>query len=65
MKIIRLPELLRITGKSKSSQYAMLNAASPTYDPTFPKSISIGLRSKGWIEQEVIDWLQLKMDART
>jgi len=65
MKIIRLPEVLRITGKSKSSQYAMLNPKSKTYDPTFPKSISIGLRAKGWLEQEVIDWLQLKMDART
>jgi len=54
-----------MTGKSKSSQYAMLNPESPTYDPTFPKSISIGLRAKGWLEQEVIDWLQLKMDART
>lgn len=65
MKIIRLPAVLRMTGKSKSSQYAMLNPQSPTYDPTFPKSISIGLRAKGWLEQEIIDWLQLKMDART
>ena len=64
MKIIRLPEVLDMTGKSKSSQYAMLNPNSPTYDPSFPKSISIGLRSKGWLEQEVIDWLKRKMDAR-
>ncbi len=64
MKIIRLPEVLDMTGKSKSSQYAMLNPNSSTYDPSFPKSISIGLRSKGWLEQEVIDWLKRKMDAR-
>jgi prophage regulatory protein len=64
MKILRLPQVLDITGKSKSSQYAMLNPNSDTYDESFPKSVSIGLRSKGWIEQEVIDWVQQKMDER-
>lgn len=65
MKIIRLPEVLDITGKSKSSQYAMINPKSTSYDPSFPKSVSIGLRSKGWIKQEVINWVKQKMDARS
>ena len=65
MKIIRLPKVLDMTGKSKSSQYAMINPKSATYDASFPKSVSIGLRSKGWIEQEVIDWVKQKMDARS
>jgi len=30
----------------------------------FPKRVRLGQNRVGWVEQEVYDWLQLKLDAR-
>ena len=30
----------------------------------FPKRIRLGQNRVGWIEQEVLDWLQTRIDAR-
>jgi len=46
------------TGLSRSSIYARINPKSPGYDPTFPKSISLGGRAVGWIESEIETWLE-------
>ena len=31
---------------------------------TFPKRVQIGPNRVGWVEAEVLDWLQERMDAR-
>lgn len=31
---------------------------------TFPKRVELGLNRVGWIEQEILDWLQIRIDAR-
>jgi len=30
----------------------------------FPKRVKLGNNRVGWIEQEVLDWLQIRIDAR-
>jgi prophage regulatory protein len=50
-KIMRRPDVERITGLSRSGIYAGIQ------DGTFPPQIKLGLRSVGWIEGEVQQWL--------
>ncbi|HGY0709346.1 AlpA family transcriptional regulator [Vibrio cholerae] len=58
MKVIRLKEVIELTGLSKSSIYRMAS------DDKFPKPLSLGARSVGWIESEVTHWLAEKLGAR-
>lgn len=51
-QILRRKKVQEITGLSRSSIYAKMSGGS------FPKSISLGERAVGWIEAEVLDWLQ-------
>lgn len=30
----------------------------------FPKRVQLGINRVGWIEQEVLDWLQTRIEAR-
>ena len=30
----------------------------------FPKRVKLGQNRVGWIEQEILDWLQARIDAR-
>ena len=55
LRVIRLPEVMELSGKSKTSIYE---------DPEFPKPIKIGRRSSGWIKAEVLHWLRSKIEAR-
>jgi prophage regulatory protein len=61
-RIIRRPQVQDRTGLSRSSIYAKLDRKSEaTFDPTFPKPVSIGARAVGWIEVEVEEWLRLRV----
>ncbi|WP_135382101.1 helix-turn-helix transcriptional regulator [Vibrio tasmaniensis] len=52
LSIIRLPELLRLTGLSRPTIYRRMNAG------TFPKQIMLGERAVGWRAHEVNHWLE-------
>ena len=56
-KLLRLPDVMNMTGKSKSAIY-MDMAATP---PQFPKSIPIGARSRAWKLSQIQKWI----DERT
>mgnify|MGYP003641014492 CR=1 FL=1 len=51
-KILRLPAVKEITGLSRSSIYLRMSKGE------FPKSISLGDRAIGWLEQDVNQWLE-------
>lgn len=51
-RIIKLPEVISQTGLSRSSIYAKIEANE------FPKSIGLGARSVGWIEEEINQWIE-------
>lgn len=55
--IIRLKELVALTGLSRSTIYDKQNPKSPRFDPSFPKKIHLGARAVGWFQEEIEVWL--------
>ena len=55
--ILRLPAVKARTGLSRSTIYLRISEGS------FPKPVSLGSRAVGWIESEIDDWLNQKIDA--
>ena len=49
--ILRLPQVKKRTGLSRSSIYLRMAHGE------FPESISLGGRSVGWLEQDVDEWI--------
>jgi prophage regulatory protein len=55
--ILRLPAVKRSTGLSRSTIYLRIAQG------TFPKPVSLGGRAVGWLEAEVQQWLQRRIEA--
>ncbi|MCB1584567.1 MAG: AlpA family phage regulatory protein [Xanthomonadales bacterium] len=53
-KLLRLPDVMDMTGKSRSAIY-MDMAANP---PQFPRSVPIGSRAKAWKLSEIQNWIK-------
>ena len=53
--ILRLPEVKRSTGLSRSTIYLRMAQG------TFPKSVPLGPRAIGWLESEIEAWLQAQV----
>ena len=58
MRIIRLSEVTHVTGLARSTVYKMIEANQ------FPRSVSLGGRAVGWVEQEVLDWIEERIVER-
>lgn len=58
MRIIRLRDVMSSTGLARSTIYKYI------VEGTFPKSVSLGDRSVGWVEGEVHDWILSRIEAR-
>jgi prophage regulatory protein len=54
VEFLRLPEVLKRTGKSRSGLYA---------DDTFPAQVKIGKRSVAWLSSEVQSWIDAQIRA--
>jgi prophage regulatory protein len=54
-RLIKLPEVKRITGKGRTSIYS---------DPSFPRPLKIGPRASAWVESEVIAWIESRINER-
>ncbi|WP_417442863.1 helix-turn-helix transcriptional regulator [Idiomarina abyssalis] len=63
-RVLRLQEVLDLLSISKSYHFAKLDKNSKSYDPTYPRPISVGERSVRYIEQEVIDWVNARKEER-
>ena len=55
-KILRLPDVIERVGFSRSSIYAFVG------NGTFPKPVQIGIRAVGWLDSDVDDWLNAKIE---
>jgi prophage regulatory protein len=55
--ILRLPAVKTSTGLSRSTIYLRVSQG------TFPKPVSLGGRAVGWLEAEVQEWLQRRIEA--
>lgn len=57
--ILRLPDVKARTGLSRSTIYLRIS------NDDFPEPISLGGRAVGWLESEINDWLDAKIqDSR-
>lgn len=61
--IIRIKQVQERTGLSRSTIYDKINSKSPRYDSTFPKQVRLGTGSVGWIESELIGWIESRKSA--
>lgn len=51
MRIMRLQEVMATTGLARSTVYKFIA------NEKFPKPVSLGGRSTGWVAEEVNDWV--------
>ncbi|MGE8445881.1 AlpA family transcriptional regulator [Comamonas sediminis] len=58
MRVLKLKDVLSKTGLGKTTLYKLIGLSE------FPKPISLGLRSVGWIENEIEAWIQVKINVR-
>ena len=55
--ICRLPEVMARTGLSRSTIYDLIHKGQ------FPSQINLGPRAVGWVENEIVDWIEARIDA--
>ncbi len=55
--ILRLPAVKARTGLSRSTIYLRVS------EGTFPRPVSLGGRAVGWIESEIQQWLEQRIEA--
>ena len=63
IQMLRLHELIKLIGLSRSSIYDRLNPRSKRYDPDFPKPIKLN-RASRWLLSKVEEWIRNKMTSR-
>jgi len=54
--ILRLPEVINRTGLARSTIYQAITKGG------FPSSIPLGPRAVGWLEHEIDEWIQQRVD---
>ena len=57
LAILRLPTVKACTGLSRSTIYLRVSKN------TFPKPVSLGGRAVGWINSEIQQWLEQRIEA--
>ncbi len=58
MKILRIKDVTETTGFCRSQIYSLMETGA------FPQSIKLGVRSVGWVDTEVENWIKSKVVAR-
>lgn len=58
MQILRLPEVITKTGRSRSTLYADIDAGK------FPKPVKLGARAIGFVADEVEAWIAERIAER-
>lgn len=56
-RILRLPIVKERTGLARSTIYLKIS------QDEFPKPISLGDRSVGWIEEEITSWIEQRIQS--
>ncbi len=59
IQIIRLPDVIAMTGMSRASIYNMVKRGD------FPQHVKIGPKASGWVVAEVQEWIAAKVRARS
>lgn len=68
-KIIRLKQVIALTGLSRSTIHDRITPKSKRYDASFPKSIKLNsplqVGAVGWIGSEIQAWIKQRIAERT
>lgn len=64
-RVLRRKAVLQATGISNSALYELLDPQHIRHDPTFPRPFALGARSRGWLADEVSQWIAQKAANRT
>ena len=62
--LLKLKDVMLMTGLSRSGIYNRMNSKSRYYDWTFPRQIMTGPRSVAWVKSEIEDWIDSRMKMR-
>jgi prophage regulatory protein len=57
-RLIRLPEVIHLTGISRSLVYEKIKPTSKWFDESFPRQKKLSKRAVGWVLIEVTHWVQ-------
>lgn len=57
-KILKLPKVKSLSGLSRSTIYNRISQND------FPKQVNLGGRSVGWVESEVLEWIDNRIIER-
>ena len=57
-KFLRLPEVISRTGYRRSNIYLLMSEGQ------FPKSVRLGPKAVAWLESEVDEWMQGRIEQR-
>ena len=57
-RLLRRPEVERLTGLSRSSVYAL------TREGKFPRPVQLGPRTVAWVDREVFTWIEERIQQR-
>lgn len=55
-KFLRLPSVIERTGLSRSTIYQRIS------ENRFPKPVSLGSRAVGWLEEEITQWANERIE---
>ncbi|SUX28441.1 helix-turn-helix transcriptional regulator [Chromobacterium vaccinii] len=55
--MLRLPDVMKVTGLSRSSLYALIKQGQ------FPRQIQLGPRAVAWLSSDVESWLEERINA--
>ncbi|KKO47708.1 AlpA family transcriptional regulator [Arsukibacterium sp. MJ3] len=58
MKLIKLKAVMDCTGLARSTVYKFIA------EDRFPKPVKLGTRMVAWVESEIQDWIQQKIEHR-
>lgn len=58
LRIIREPEVKRLTGLSRSQRWRLTRAG------IFPHHVQLSERALGWVESEIMQWVKDRIAAR-
>lgn len=58
VRLVRLPEVLRRTGISKSEAYRRISLG------TFPRPLKLGIHASAFVEAEIAGWIAARIKER-
>ncbi len=57
-QIIKLPAVIKLSALSSATIYRLIKKGE------FPKQIKLSSRASAWVEQEVLDWIDERIEDR-